>query len=100
MRGTYLDMLAKPNQLEHARLGTIVAKKVAASAVARNYMKRTLRELFRTQPGLPALDFVLQVNKRFSRAERARVASEFADLAARATRCLEHTGAQQAKAAE
>lgn len=95
MRGTYLDMLAKPNQLEYARLGTIVAKKVAASAVARNYMKRTLRELFRQRTDLPALDFVLQVNRRFSRAERASVANEFAELAARAKRCLQHAKAVQ-----
>lgn len=93
-------MLAKPNQLDHARLGTIVAKKVAASAVARNYMKRTLRELFRQRPDLPALDLVLQVKKRFSKAERATVECEFAELAVRARRCLHHSGAQHAKAAE
>ena len=88
-------MLAKPNHLDHARLGTIVAKKVAASAVARNYMKRTLRELFRQSTGLPELDYVLQVTKRFTKAERGAVAAEFAALAVRAARCQAHAATQR-----
>lgn len=89
-------MLAKPNERAHARLGTIVAKKIAASAVARNYMKRTLRELFRQQATLPQLDLVVQVTKRFTRAERAAVAAEFAELASRAERCRKAAGVERA----
>ena len=47
--GQHLAMLAKPNQLGYSRLGFIVSKKQIRTAVARNTVKRVLRESFRTQ---------------------------------------------------
>ncbi|MDR3490409.1 MAG: ribonuclease P protein component [Gammaproteobacteria bacterium] len=43
----YLLALFKPNQKSHARVGIIVGKRVANQAVARNQIKRIVRESFR-----------------------------------------------------
>lgn len=51
-------VLAVPNNLEHARLGLVVARKRIRRAVARNRVKRLSRESFR-QASLPALDIVV-----------------------------------------
>ena len=50
------------NQLPHARLGVVVAKRFAPRAVTRNTIKRVTRELFR-QTGLPAIDCVVRLAK-------------------------------------
>lgn len=53
-------LLAVPNQLNHPRLGLIVAKKNVKSAVKRNRLKRLCRQSFRLkQAELPAIDIVL-----------------------------------------
>ena len=45
------------NQSEHARLGLAIATKVFGTAVARNRVKRIIRESFRlNQMALPAVD--------------------------------------------
>ena len=86
--GVYLQALAGPNTLDRARLTAIVSKKVAASAVARNYMKRSIRETFRCTPHLPRLDIVVQVRKRFGRGEREAVDIELGRLFAALKKCL------------
>lgn len=50
------------NQLPHARLGVVVAKRFAPRAVTRNTIKRVTRELFRVT-GLPAIDCVVRLAK-------------------------------------
>ena len=53
-------VLARPNQLEHARLGMALSKKMLKRAVDRNRMKRLVREQFRIhQDNLPAVDIVV-----------------------------------------
>lgn len=53
----YLLLLARPNDVGHARLGLVVSKKNIRRAVARNRVKRLARETFRTRlPSLDALD--------------------------------------------
>lgn len=42
-------LLAASNQLEHPRIGFIIAKKQVRLAVQRNRIKRIVRETFRTQ---------------------------------------------------
>jgi ribonuclease P protein component len=60
-----LDVLAAPNGLDHARLGMIVPKRIVATAVERNRIKRILREGFRLrQAGLVGLDVVARVRDR------------------------------------
>ena len=43
----HLLMLATPNELDHYRLGLVIAKKNVRLAVQRNRIKRLARELFR-----------------------------------------------------
>lgn len=55
-----LLILAKKNQLGHARLGFVIAKKHVKLAVDRNRIKRVIRESFLLQQDqLDALDFVV-----------------------------------------
>ena len=63
--GVGLDVLAAPNGLEYARLGLIVPKKVVATAVGRNRVKRLLRESFRLhQAAITGLDVVARLKGR------------------------------------
>ncbi len=55
-------LYTRQNQLPHARLGVVVAKRLAPRAVTRNTIKRLTRELFRTT-GLPAIDCVVRLAK-------------------------------------
>jgi ribonuclease P protein component len=43
----YFTVLARPNELPHARLGTVFSKKRVKLAVGRNRLKRISRESFR-----------------------------------------------------
>ncbi|TXI37994.1 MAG: ribonuclease P protein component [Methylophilus methylotrophus] len=65
--GEWLFANIMPNQQNHHRYGLVVSKKVAKLAVRRNYMKRVLRELLRTQASVTVngYDVVLQVRKAF-----------------------------------
>lgn len=53
-------MIARPNDLGHARLGLAVGVRAAGNAVRRNRVKRLVRETFRvTQQELPSVDLVV-----------------------------------------
>jgi ribonuclease P protein component len=52
-------ILATPNGLDHARVGLIFSKKNLKLAVQRNRVKRIVRETFRQQDQLPAVDIVV-----------------------------------------
>ena len=55
-----MTVLAVPNQLGHPRLGLAISRKVARTAVARNRIKRVIRESFRHwQDRLGSLDIVV-----------------------------------------
>jgi len=52
--------LARPNQHPYPRLGLVISKKCAKSAVQRNRLKRLIRESFRhVQENLSGLDIVV-----------------------------------------
>jgi ribonuclease P protein component len=53
-------LYTRSNDLPHARLGVVVAKRFAPRAVTRNTIKRVTRELFRMAP-LPALDCIVRL---------------------------------------
>lgn len=58
--GRHLLILFKPNKKSHARLGLMVGKRVANLAVARNQIKRAIRESFRVnQDKLKGFDLVV-----------------------------------------
>ena len=57
-------IIASPNQLAHARLGLVIAKKHVKLAVHRNRLKRLIRESFRLrQASMPPLDIVVLARK-------------------------------------
>jgi ribonuclease P protein component len=56
----HLVVLFKPNEKPHARLGLVIGKRVANSAVARNQIKRVMRESFRlNHEQLKGLDIII-----------------------------------------
>lgn len=58
--GKSFTILARPNQRDYPRLGLIISKRCAKSAVKRNRLKRLIRESFRhSQEGLAGLDVVV-----------------------------------------
>ena len=60
----YILVLAASNNGPHSRLGIIVAKKNIGKAVARNRIKRLLREWFRCHRDFPAgLDLIVMVRR-------------------------------------
>ena len=62
MRGTCFALHVRASTLSGARLGLVIPKKQAATAVLRNAIKRQAREAFRLRrASLPALDLVLRL---------------------------------------
>jgi ribonuclease P protein component len=52
------------NTVGFARLGLVVSKRIMATSVARNFVKRLIRESFRkNSTDLPALDFVVRARR-------------------------------------
>ena len=72
------------NSLSWPRLGMVVGKKTARSAVERNYMRRVLREQFRhSQAELKNVDLVVRTQTVFGRNDYPAVVLEFAELLGR-----------------
>ena len=61
-KSAHFVLYTRLNELPHARLGVVVAKRFAPRAATRNTIKRVSRELFRTT-GLPAIDCVVRLAK-------------------------------------
>jgi ribonuclease P protein component len=61
-KSAHFVLYTRLNQLPHARLGVVVAKRFAPRAVTRNTIKRVTRELFRVTR-LPAVDYVVRLSK-------------------------------------
>ena len=61
-KSAHFVLYTRPNELPHARLGVVVAKRFAPRAVTRNTIKRVTRELFRVT-GLPAIDCVVRLSR-------------------------------------
>jgi ribonuclease P protein component len=61
-RTAHFVLYIRTNDLAHARLGVIAAKRFAPRAVTRNTIKRVSRELFR-QASLQAVDCVVRLSK-------------------------------------
>jgi ribonuclease P protein component len=77
----FIVMHFKPNVLNQPRLGLVVSKKIAKSAVSRNYMRRVLREMFRTnQVLINPCDLIIRVQKKFNPLDFKQLESEFEKL--------------------
>jgi ribonuclease P protein component len=84
LAGAYLTVLAKPNMLGYPRLAVMVPRRVSPKAVARNYMRRAVRETFRRQQHqTAALDIVVRVTRGFNREHYAAVSEELIQHLAR-----------------
>lgn len=88
LRGSLFDLHYCPNRRAGARLGLVIAKKLARQAVLRNLLKRLGREAFRqTRAGLPDFDLVLRlakpVGKKLDRSTRKALRAEIDVLLAR-----------------
>ena len=59
---THFVLYTRLNQLPHARLGVVVAKRFAPRAATRNTIKRVTRELFRIS-ALPPIDCVVRLSR-------------------------------------
>ncbi|AKC60198.1 ribonuclease P protein component [Blochmannia endosymbiont of Camponotus (Colobopsis) obliquus] len=57
-------IFSRKNELQHPRIGLIIAKKNVKKAYKRNYIKRLIREKFRIyQHILPNMDFIILVQR-------------------------------------
>jgi len=80
----YLCFHYQPNASQRVRLGLVVGKKTAKLAVSRNYMRRVLREIFRTQSHqLTNFDLVIRVQKKFEPVNFMQIQNEFDSLIAK-----------------
>jgi ribonuclease P protein component len=77
-------VIARPNEVGHARLGLAVGVKAAGNAVNRNRIKRVVRESFRRrQQELPAVDMVVNARAAASKATNAQIGASVIALWAR-----------------
>lgn len=96
-RTAHFVLYARSNQLSHARLGIVAAKRFAPRAVTRNTIKRVARELFR-QSALPAIDCIVRLsNPVNSKAGPAVTARLKAELRRELTQLLRSQAAAAAK---
>lgn len=77
----------RPNMLTTARLGVVVAKKLAKRANVRNLVKRIVRERFRRlRVTLPPYDLVVRLHAPVAEASRADIARDLLQLFGRLPR--------------
>ncbi|MDO6386609.1 MULTISPECIES: ribonuclease P protein component [unclassified Uliginosibacterium] len=81
VRGRYFVLHYRPSESPTARLGVVVAKKLARRAVLRNLIKRMAREWFRhTRETLPRHDLILRLNAPALGVTRADLRQDLAAL--------------------
>ena len=78
-RDTWFTVLSRHNNLAYARLGLAISKKQCKKAVARNRLKRIIRESFRqNQAALEGLDIVV-MNRAAAADAESRVLQDSLD---------------------
>ena len=80
LRTPHLDLAWRPNRIGHARAGIIVPR-YHFTAVARNRLRRRLREILRrgALAALPPVDFVVRAQRAAYGAPFARLRAELTD---------------------
>lgn len=79
--GKYFKIHYKPTELNNSRLGFMVSKKIHKRANQRNYIKRAIREYFRThQPQWNSHDIIVRVQKHFTPLQYAEIVAELDNL--------------------
>ena len=76
---SHLSVTVRPNSLGHPRLGLAIAAKTIGNAVARNRLRRIIRDSFRlAQARLPAADLIVgaRVGVRTAPAPQIRASLE------------------------
>ena len=87
LKGRWFIVHYRPNGLDTARLGVVVAKKLARRAHLRNLLKRIVRENFRkTRHALPPHDLVVRLHAKVDGAPRAMLNEDVGRLLARLPR--------------
>lgn len=81
LKGRWFNLHYRPNGLDTARLGFVVARKLARRAVLRNLLKRIARDVFRRRRDtLPPVDVVLRLAAGPGEATRMALRAEFESL--------------------
>lgn len=76
----WVTLYIRPNQLTHARMGLLVSKKAAKRAVARNRIKRLVRESFRAHlPQLKCVDIVVVARNKMQDADNKQIFLELTE---------------------
>lgn len=66
----WFQVWSKPNELDRARMGVVVAKKVDKRAVGRNRIKRLVRETFRQMAhDIGNVDLIVRAKQPMHRAQ-------------------------------
>tara|TARA_R110002049_G_scaffold95365_2_gene234133 strand:+ start:580 stop:972 length:393 start_codon:yes stop_codon:yes gene_type:complete len=87
LRGQYLMLHYRPNGVDGARLGVVVAKRLAKRANVRNLVKRIVREQFRRRrASLPSVDIVMRLNAPVKEATRRMINEDVVRLLERLPR--------------
>lgn len=87
LRSDHFMLHYRPAIGSSARLGVVVAKKLARAAVLRNLVKRLAREQFRhVRETLPPYDVILRANRPLASVPRAELRRQLARLLERLIR--------------
>ncbi|MEM7165922.1 MAG: ribonuclease P protein component [Planctomycetota bacterium] len=90
-RSSHMHVVAAPNDLDIARLGLAVSRRVG-NAVVRNRVKRRIREIFRrNRAALPVADLVVIPFASFAQLDFAAMRTELLRLAERAAASVAKT---------
>ncbi|MCB1927098.1 MAG: ribonuclease P protein component [Rhodocyclaceae bacterium] len=87
LRGRFFTLHYRPSEAGSARLGLIVAKRLARRAVQRNLLKRLAREAFRLRrTSLPEFDMIVRLTSPAKDASRRDLRDDLDNLLGRLRR--------------